>query len=97
MALMGAAERDAALTRLHGLLLPVARHEAGRRNGWLRLSGPDLDDLARQAALFEARRIRRARRAANGRDLAHLPGAPVAGLPWLDDLLAADPGMRGVI
>ena len=45
-----AAERDAVLARLHGLLLHVARHEAGRRNGWLRLSGPDRDDLARQAA-----------------------------------------------
>ena len=45
-----AAERDAVLARLHGLLLHAARHEAGRRNGWLRLSGPDLDDLARQAA-----------------------------------------------
>ena len=45
-----AAERDAVLARLHGLLLPVARQEAGRRNRWLRLSGPDLDQLARQAA-----------------------------------------------
>jgi RNA polymerase sigma-70 factor (ECF subfamily) len=45
-----AAERDAVLVRLHGLLLHVARHEAGRRNGWLRLSGPDCDDLAWQAA-----------------------------------------------
>jgi len=45
-----AAERGAVLARLHGLLLHVARHEAGRRNGWLRLSGPDRDDLARQAA-----------------------------------------------
>jgi RNA polymerase sigma-70 factor (ECF subfamily) len=41
-----AAERDAVLARLHGQLLHVARHEVGRRNGWLRLSGPDLDDLA---------------------------------------------------
>jgi RNA polymerase sigma-70 factor (ECF subfamily) len=45
-----AAERDAVLARLRGLLLHVARHEAGRRNGWLRFSGPDLDNLARQAA-----------------------------------------------
>jgi RNA polymerase sigma-70 factor, ECF subfamily len=45
-----AAERDAVLARLHGLLLHVARNEAGRRNGWPRLSGPDCDDLARQAA-----------------------------------------------
>ena len=43
-------ERDAVLARLQGLLLHVARHEAGRRNGSLRLSGPDCDDLARQAA-----------------------------------------------
>jgi RNA polymerase sigma-70 factor (ECF subfamily) len=28
----------------------VERREAGRRNRWLRLSGRDLDDLARQAA-----------------------------------------------
>ena len=45
-----AAERHAVLARLHGLLLHAARHEAARRNGWLRLSGPDLDHLARQAA-----------------------------------------------
>jgi RNA polymerase sigma-70 factor, ECF subfamily len=43
-------------------------------------------------ALFEARRILRARLAASGRDLAHLPGSPWTGPPWLDDLLAADPG-----
>ena len=43
-------------------------------------------------ALFEARRILRARLAATGRDLAYLPGAPWTGPPWLDDLLAADPG-----
>jgi RNA polymerase sigma-70 factor (ECF subfamily) len=208
-----AAQRRAVLARLHGLLLHVARHEAARRNGWLRLSGPDLDDLARQAAadaltaitvqldgfrgpsrfrnwackfvmssvsaaagrrfwqtrtisldqddwdrlpcslqpheraernelvsalrravdedlsgeqrsvftavtlhgvpaaalatalgsnrnaiykaLFEARRILRARLAANRRDLAYLPGAPVTGPPWLVDLLAADPGDAG--
>ena len=45
-----AAERDAVLARLHGLLLHVACQEAARRIGWLRLSGPDCDDLARQAA-----------------------------------------------
>ena len=45
-----AADRDAVLARLHGLLLHVARQEAARRIGWLRLSGPDRDDLARQAA-----------------------------------------------
>jgi hypothetical protein len=52
-----ASERDAVLARLHGLLLDVARHEAGRRNGWLRLSGPDRDDLARQAAADALRAI----------------------------------------
>ena len=46
-------------------------------------------------ALFEARRILRARLAATGRDLAHCPGAPWTGPPWLDDLLAADPGDAG--
>jgi len=45
-----AAERHAVLARLHRLLLHAARCEAARRNGWLRLSGPDLDHLARQAA-----------------------------------------------
>jgi RNA polymerase sigma-70 factor (ECF subfamily) len=207
--LRSAAERDAVLARLHGLLLDVACQEAARRIGWLRLSGPDYDDLARQAAadaltaitaqldgfrgqsrfrtwasmfamsgvsatagrrfwqtrtmsrdqedwdrlssglqpheraernellaalrravdedlsgeqrtvftavtlhgvpgaalgsnrnaiykaLFEARRILRARLAATGRDLAYLPGAPWTGPPWLDDLLAADPGDAG--
>jgi len=46
-------------------------------------------------ALFEARRILRARLAATGRDLAYLPRAPWTGPPWLDDLLAADPGDAG--
>ncbi len=208
-----AAGRGAVLARLHGLLLRLARREAGRRNRWLGLSGPDRDDLARQAAadalraitaqldgfrgqsrfsswaskfvifsvaaaagrrfwqtrtmsldqqdwhrlpsglqpheraernellpalrravdedlsgeqrtvftavalhgvpadalatalgsnrnavykaLFEARRILRARMAANGGDLAYLPGALLTGPPWLDDLLAADPGDAG--
>jgi RNA polymerase sigma-70 factor (ECF subfamily) len=208
-----AAGRDAVLARLHGLLLHAARQEAGRRNRWLRLNGPDRDDLARQAAanaltaitaqldgfrgqsmfrtwaskfamagvsaaagrrfwqtrtlsldqedwdrlcsglppderaernelipalrravdedlsgeqrtvftavtlhgvpgtalatvlgsnrnaiykaLFEARRILRARLAAIGRDLAHCPGSPWISPLWLDDLLAADPGDAG--
>jgi len=46
-------------------------------------------------ALFEARRILRARLAATGRDLAHCPGSPWISPPWLDDLLAADPGDAG--
>ena len=208
-----ASERDAVLARLHGLLLDVACQEAARRIGWLRLSDPDRDDLARQVAadaltaittqldgfrgqsrfrtwaskfvmsgvsatagrrswltrtmprdqedwdrlpsglqaderaernellsalrravdedlsgeqrtvftavtlhgvpatalatalgsnrnaiykaLFEARRILRARLAAIGRDLAHCPGSPWISPPWLDDLLAADPGDAG--
>ena len=45
-----ASERDGVLARLHGLLLHLACQEAARRIGWLRLSGPDRDDLARRAA-----------------------------------------------
>jgi len=52
-----AAERNAVLARLHGLLLHVARCETGRRNGWLCLSGADRDDLARQAAADALRAI----------------------------------------
>jgi RNA polymerase sigma-70 factor, ECF subfamily len=43
-------EREAALARLHGLLLRAARHEVHRRSGSLRLRGPEFDDLANQAA-----------------------------------------------
>ena len=46
-------------------------------------------------ALFEARRILRARLAANGKDHAYLPEDPLTGPPRLDDLLAADPGDAG--
>ncbi len=46
----GGSEREAAVARLHGLLLRVARHEIHRRSGSLQLRGPDLDDLANQAA-----------------------------------------------
>jgi RNA polymerase sigma-70 factor (ECF subfamily) len=35
---------------LHGLLLRVARSEVGRRNALLQLTGPELDDIAHQAA-----------------------------------------------
>ena len=42
------AERAAA--RLHELLLRVARRETRRRCDRLRISGPELDDLAHQAA-----------------------------------------------
>jgi RNA polymerase sigma-70 factor (ECF subfamily) len=44
------AEHDAAIARLHALLLRIARGEVARRSGQLRLSGPELDDLAHQAA-----------------------------------------------
>jgi RNA polymerase sigma-70 factor (ECF subfamily) len=44
------AEGDAALERLHGLLLRVARAELRRRNARSRIGGPELDDLAFQAS-----------------------------------------------
>ena len=49
---LGAAgvERERATARLHELLLRVARAETRRRSGLLRISGPELDDLAHQAA-----------------------------------------------
>jgi len=43
-------EREEALARLHGLLVRIARGEAARRAPRLRLTGPELDDLAYQAA-----------------------------------------------
>jgi RNA polymerase sigma-70 factor (ECF subfamily) len=42
--------REAAIERLHAVLLRVARAETRRRSGQLRISGPELDDLAHQAA-----------------------------------------------
>jgi RNA polymerase sigma-70 factor (ECF subfamily) len=42
--------REAALVRLHELLLRIARGEVRRRGPRLRISGPELDDLAYQAA-----------------------------------------------
>jgi RNA polymerase sigma-70 factor (ECF subfamily) len=45
-----AAEREAALGRLHEVLLRVAGSELRRRSGHLRIAGPELDDLAYQAA-----------------------------------------------
>jgi RNA polymerase sigma-70 factor, ECF subfamily len=42
--------RDAALARLHELLVRVARGEVSRRGPRLAISGPELDDLAYQAA-----------------------------------------------
>jgi len=38
------------LARLHALLLRVARHEAIRRGGSLRVHGPEIEDIAQQAA-----------------------------------------------
>lgn len=46
-----APRREASLARLHALLLRAARHEANRRRQWLGfVSGPELDDIAQQAA-----------------------------------------------
>jgi RNA polymerase sigma-70 factor, ECF subfamily len=42
--------REAALARLHNLLLPIARREVARRGPRLAITGPELDDLAYQAA-----------------------------------------------
>ncbi len=42
--------REAALARLHELLVRIARGEVARRGPRLRISGPELDDLACQAA-----------------------------------------------
>ena len=43
-------DRDRALARLHALLLRVARSELRRREGRHPVTGPELDDLAHQAA-----------------------------------------------
>jgi RNA polymerase sigma-70 factor, ECF subfamily len=44
------AAREAALARLHELLVRIARGEAARRGPRLAITGPELDDLAYQAA-----------------------------------------------
>jgi RNA polymerase sigma-70 factor (ECF subfamily) len=44
------AEREAALERLHRLLVRIARGEVARRGPRLHITGPELDDLAYQAA-----------------------------------------------
>jgi RNA polymerase sigma-70 factor (ECF subfamily) len=44
------AQREQAAARLHELLLRVARAETRRRGDRLQVSGPELDDLAHQAA-----------------------------------------------
>ena len=43
------AEGEAAVARLHAMLLRVARAEVHRRGPRLRISGPELDDIAHQA------------------------------------------------
>jgi RNA polymerase sigma-70 factor, ECF subfamily len=43
-------EREAAVDRLHAILVRIARAEVARRGPRLRISGPELDDLAYQAA-----------------------------------------------
>jgi RNA polymerase sigma-70 factor (ECF subfamily) len=43
-------EYDEAVARLHELLLRVTRFEVRRRHGQLPITGPELDDLAHQAA-----------------------------------------------
>jgi RNA polymerase sigma-70 factor, ECF subfamily len=42
--------REAALARLHEMLVRIAQREAARRGPRLRIVGPELDDLAYQAA-----------------------------------------------
>ncbi len=42
--------RETALARLHAILLRIARGEVRRRGPRLQLTGPELDDLAYQAA-----------------------------------------------
>ena len=41
-----AEQREAALARLHEMLLRIALSELRRRSGQLRITGPELDDLA---------------------------------------------------
>lgn len=43
-------EHDAAVARLHAMLLRVSRAELSRRASRIALAGPELDDLAHQAA-----------------------------------------------
>jgi RNA polymerase sigma-70 factor (ECF subfamily) len=51
--------REAAYERLHGLLLRVARGEVRRRGPRAGIDGPELDDLAHQAAADALLAIRR--------------------------------------
>lgn len=43
-------EHDDAVGRLHALMRRMTRAEASRRSGWHGIRGPELDDLAQQAA-----------------------------------------------
>ena len=43
-------DKETALVRLHDLLLRIARREVSRRSGHLQVAGPELDDVAYQAA-----------------------------------------------
>jgi RNA polymerase sigma-70 factor (ECF subfamily) len=43
-------DREAARLRLHAMLLRIARNEVRRRSGHLQIAGPELDDVAHQAA-----------------------------------------------
>ena len=43
-------QREEALAQLHGLLVRIAQREVRRRGPRLRITGPELDDLAHQAA-----------------------------------------------
>jgi RNA polymerase sigma-70 factor, ECF subfamily len=44
------ADSEAACLRLHAMLLRIARHEVRRRGVHLQIAGPELDDVAHQAA-----------------------------------------------
>jgi len=44
------ADREAACLRLHAMVLRIARYEVRRRSGYLQIAGPELDDVAHQAA-----------------------------------------------
>ena len=44
------ADREAACVRLHAMVLRIAHYEVRRRSGYLHIAGPELDDVAHQAA-----------------------------------------------
>jgi hypothetical protein len=48
-------EREAALVRLHEMLLRIARGEVRRRSAQLQVTGPELDDLVADGAAAEQR------------------------------------------